>query len=89
MEALACGRPVLVSDIPANMEWVSEGVNGWLFPDGDTAALAQKILEIMDRRHELDAVSRAARKSAEQRADWSKNFAVLLQAYQQAVSSGQ
>ena len=50
MEALACGLPCLVSDIPANQEWVSEGVNGWLFPDGNTDILAEKILAVIAQR---------------------------------------
>ncbi len=85
MEALACGLPVLVSDIPANREWVTDGVNGWLFPDGDASALAARILSIMAQRDRLDAIRRAARRSAEERADWPRNFDVLLQAYQRAV----
>jgi glycosyltransferase involved in cell wall biosynthesis len=35
MEALACGLPCLVSDIPANREWVTNDQNGWLFEDGE------------------------------------------------------
>ena len=35
MEAMASGTPPLVSDIPANREWVREDANGWLFRDGD------------------------------------------------------
>jgi L-malate glycosyltransferase len=85
MEALACGLPCLVSDIPANQEWVQEGVNGWLFPDGDPQALAQKILAVMRRRETLAPIRRAARKTAEQRADWKRNFARLLEAYEQTV----
>ena len=50
MEAMACGLPCLVSDIPGNREWVTEGENGWLFPDGDADALAAKILQAMDQR---------------------------------------
>jgi L-malate glycosyltransferase len=87
MEALACGLPVLVSDIPANKEWVSDGVNGWLFPDGDAAALAQRILDVTDGRDELQAIGRAARVVAEQKADWSRNFGVLLEAYRQAAQA--
>ncbi len=87
MEALACGLPALVSDIPANKEWVAEGFNGWLFPDGDANALAGRILNVMDRRNELSAVGRAARETAEHKADWSRNFGVLLTAYQQAVQA--
>jgi L-malate glycosyltransferase len=84
MEALACGLPVLVSDIPANREWVSEDRNGWLFPDGDVEALAGKIMSAMDRDDRV-AIGRRARQTAEERADWSKNFGVLLAAYQQAA----
>lgn len=85
MEALACGLPVLVSDIPANREWVTDGLNGWLFPDGDASALATRILNAMEQRESLNTIRRAARRSAEARADWPRNFDVLLQAYQRAV----
>ncbi len=88
MEALACGLPCLVSDIPANKEWVEEGVNGWLFPDGDADALAAKILDAIRQRENLSAIGAAARRSAERRADWKKNFGQLLVAYEQAVQLG-
>ena len=85
MEALACGLPCLVSDIPANQEWVSEGVNGWLFPDGNADILAEKILAVIAQRKILADIGRAARRSAEERADWKKNFAKLLEAYEQTI----
>ncbi|MCL4531103.1 MAG: glycosyltransferase family 4 protein [Chloroflexi bacterium] len=85
MEALACGLPALVSDIPANKEWVSDGVNGWLFRDNDPNDLAGKILTVVAQRKRLTEIGRAARKSAEERADWKKNFALLLHAYDETV----
>ncbi len=85
MEALACGLPALVSDIPANCEWVADSENGWLFPDGDAGALAGRILSAMDARATLPSMARAARATAEERADWTKNFAKLLTAYQLAT----
>ena len=85
MEALACGLPCLVSDIPANKEWVTEGENGWLFPDGDVDALAVKILQAMDQRKSLPKIGNAARAVAEERADWKKNSAKLMQAYEEAL----
>lgn len=88
MEALACGIPCLISDIPANKEWVTENENGWLFPDGDADALAAKILVVIAQRERLAEVSRAARRSAERRADWKKNFGQLLIAYEQTVKLG-
>ncbi|MBI5935027.1 MAG: glycosyltransferase family 4 protein [Chloroflexi bacterium] len=82
MEALACGIPCLVSDIPANKEWVEEGVNGWLFRDGDADALAAKILAAIAQREKLPALGESARRSAEMRADWKKNFQTLMDVYQ-------
>ena len=84
MEALACGLPCLVSDIPANREWVSAGQNGWLFPDGDVQALSARILKIVDDRESLVEIGLYARQIAESRADWKKNFPLLLAAYQSA-----
>jgi glycosyltransferase involved in cell wall biosynthesis len=86
LEALASGTPVLVSDIPANREWVSEDGNGWLFRDGDAYHLAERILSIVRRRADLARIGRAGRKTAEERADWRRNFKVLLQAYEKAVA---
>jgi glycosyltransferase involved in cell wall biosynthesis len=85
MEALACGLPCLVSNIPANREWVTEGVNGWLFQDGDANALAARILLIMNGRESLSKIGEAARRVAEEKADWSKNFQKLLKAYEQVL----
>jgi hypothetical protein len=86
MEALACGSAILVSDIPANKEWIRHNVNGWLFRDGDPADLAAKILWISSRPGVFPRIRREARKVAEARADWSKNFKVLLRAYKSALA---
>jgi glycosyltransferase involved in cell wall biosynthesis len=88
MEALACGLPALVSDIPGNKEWVNEGVNGWLYPDGDADALAGKILAVVDQKEKLSGIGHAARRSAEKRADWNKNATLLMQVYETTVKLG-
>ena len=81
MEALASGRPVVVSDIPGNREWVEPGVNGWWFEDGQVDDLALKLSQAFNQRQELTAMSKAARQVAEERADWDNNFPNLLEAY--------
>jgi L-malate glycosyltransferase len=81
MEALACGVPCLVSDIPANKEWVFENKNGWLFRDGDADHLAEKILAAMSQREKLSQIGRASRSEAEKRADWKKNAEALMNVY--------
>jgi glycosyltransferase involved in cell wall biosynthesis len=85
MEALACGVPCLVSDIPANKEWVFENENGWLFRDGDADHLAEKILAAMNQREKLPGIGAAGRRSAEKRADWKKNAEALMDVYRSLV----
>ena len=86
LEALACGMPCLVSDIPGNREWIEEGVNGWLFRDGDADDLVEKILLAIKNRRSFGRIGKAARKTAEERADWKKNFGKLLEAYNHVVA---
>lgn len=84
LEALACGTPALLSDIPGNREWLEPGQQGWYFQDGDADSLTQVILHAAAHRHRLPEMGRAARQLAEQRADWEKNFKMLFEAYRLA-----
>ncbi len=85
LEAMACGCPVLVSDIPGNREWVTPGEQGWLFADGDAEALSAAVLQALAQPDRLREMGRLARQTAEQRADWRKNFPRLLEAYDLAT----
>lgn len=86
MEALACGKPALVSDIPGNREWVVPEKHGWLFRDGDEQALAGGIVKAAGQPELLAEMGRRARELAEERADWRKNYLCLEQAYDMAVA---
>lgn len=43
LEAMACGCPVLASDVPGNREALRNGEEGLLYPTGDDHALAQAL----------------------------------------------
>jgi glycosyltransferase involved in cell wall biosynthesis len=45
LEAMASGAFPVVTDIPANREWITDGENGFLVPTGREAFLARKIVE--------------------------------------------
>ena len=87
--ALACGLPVLVSDIPGNREWVTDGENGWLFRDGDAEDLAAKVLHACEECASLAEMGRRSRAIAGARADWKMNVAALLRAYEEVTALGE
>ncbi len=78
MEAMACGAFPLVSDIPANREWLVDGRNALLFAPGDREGLAQLILSLSGRREFMEQAVLSNRKLAEAKADRTKNLRALL-----------
>ena len=85
LEAMACGVPPLVSDIPGNMEWVTHGRTGWAFADGDVEGLTEGILKAVRNKDNLNSMGLAAREVVEARADWTKNYPKMIEAYQMAI----
>lgn len=82
LEALGCGTPVVLTDIPGNREWITQpGDVGWLFRDGDVHGLSQAIQQAFDNRERLPGMGRQARLLAERRGDWAVNAQSLFEAY--------
>lgn len=88
LEAMACGRPVVASDIPGNREWVEAGKNGWLFADGDALSLRKALLEARSARALLLQLGASSRQIAEAKADWINNRRGLSKAYDIAMARG-
>ena len=70
VEAMGCACPVIAGDLPAMNDTIKNGENGLLFPSGNTQALADAIIKLLD-----DPVLRArlageGRKSVVQKFDW-------------------
>jgi D-inositol-3-phosphate glycosyltransferase len=70
LEAMACGTPVIASDVGGLSFAVADGFNGYLVPNGDADALASKVILVLKYsglRHQL---GEQARRWAE-RYSWS------------------
>ncbi len=56
-EALACGRPIIVSDVcGCALDLAADGTAGRIFPMGNVAALANTIAELLDNPPETEAI---------------------------------
>ena len=59
LEGMACGLPVLLSDIPPHRDLIEDGVDGWLFRSGHKDSLAKSILLILQDEEAMTSVARA------------------------------
>jgi glycosyltransferase involved in cell wall biosynthesis len=48
LEAMATGKPVVAVDAGALPHLARPGVNGWRYPHGDVAALADRLARVLD-----------------------------------------
>jgi len=61
LEAAACGRPLVATDVPGSRELVEDGTNGLLVPPGDPDALASAILALIESPERARAMGEEAR----------------------------
>lgn len=65
MEAFACAKPVVASNLGGIPEMVEDGVNGYLVPMGDVGALAGALRRMLADRPAREAMGRRGREKAE------------------------
>lgn len=77
-EAMAMGRAVITTDVPGCRETVMEGVNGFLVPPRDPAALAAVIRRVIDQPGLVAQMGKQSRRMAEDRFDVHEQNRKLL-----------
>jgi glycosyltransferase involved in cell wall biosynthesis len=86
LEALACGLPVVVTDVPANLEWVEDGINGLVVPRQSSEELAKAVITLLKDEQYAQEMGKKNLALARKRADWDRNFAKLEELYQRMVT---
>jgi glycosyltransferase involved in cell wall biosynthesis len=82
LEAMACGRPVIASDLPSPREWLDEASPDTIVPSGDAHALASAIAAVLDRSPaERAAHANRARRLVEDRAERETNMSEMERLY--------
>ena len=66
LEAMACGLPVIATDVGGNSELVDNKQTGWIVPRSDPVAIKEKCLQYIKQPELLEQHSRLSRQRIEQ-----------------------
>lgn len=88
MEAMVCGRPVIINPTGGLIEQVRDGVNGFHVNCYDINSFADKILEVANMsRDRLIKMGRRARKYALKKFNAKKQIKKLIKIYEEVLGS--
>ena len=87
IEAFACGVPVIASRTGTLAENVTDGYTGLHFTPGDAEDLSAKINWAWNNPEKMAHMGRAARKEYETHYTAEKNYRMLLDIYERAISN--
>jgi len=77
LEAMACGIPLIMSNIPQIIEWVNDGINGYLINPRDENELACRIINILEDNSISDKFRHQNLLLVEKHANHNKNISYL------------
>lgn len=84
-EAMASGLPVIVSDIPANHEWITDGWNGLIVPAGNQEKLAEAIIRMIENPVLMRLFGQRNAQLIRDKADRDKHMAQMEDLYRQLL----
>jgi glycosyltransferase involved in cell wall biosynthesis len=87
LEALACGLPVIASNIGSIPELVTDHHNGLLFRAGDAEDLAHKVRWAVDNPERMREMRVAARREYETKYTAEINYKRLIEIYEMAIEN--
>lgn len=86
-EAMACGLPVVVTDSAENKLWVKEGSGGFVVPVKDPAALADKLVYLLQNTDTLDKYGSFNREVIERRNNYHIEMGKMESLYRGFVTT--
>ena len=72
LEAMACGKPVIASNLPGVRTVVDDGLNGFLVEPKDCCDLITKMRYLLEEDGVKESFGRAGRKKVEEKYSWGK-----------------
>lgn len=84
VEAMACEVPVVASDVDGFLETVEDGVTGFLAPQGNVPAIAEKLLQLALDPELRQTMGKAGRERVLHLYDFNKNVEQMESVYETA-----
>ena len=78
LEALACGRPVITTDVGWVKEFITDGENGFIVKPGDIDGLAYRINNVLASPELAEKIGEKARESLAEKSAFDKNGRAIL-----------
>jgi glycosyltransferase involved in cell wall biosynthesis len=85
VEAMACGKPVIATNIGGPAEIIQDKVDGVLVPPSNPEEIAQQIMRLIEDKNERRRMGEKARETAVNRFSWSKIAEKYHQLYSQLL----
>ena len=86
-EAMACALAPVVTDLPANREWINDGENGFIVPQEDHQALAEKIVYLIEDNGVREKFGKINRKLIEDKAEYGKEMDKVEKLYEGMITA--
>lgn len=86
-EAMAFGKPVVVSDMGGNKELVKDHWNGVIFKAGDSDDLANKMLFLINNKKILKRYGFNGRKLIEEKYNTKTYYSKIIAVYEELLNS--
>lgn len=85
IEAFACAKPVIASNLGAMADLVTDGETGLLFEPGNPGDLADKVIRLWNDENEVLRMGKNARKEFEAKYTAETNYKMLMEIYEKAI----
>jgi glycosyltransferase involved in cell wall biosynthesis len=87
LEAMASGAFPIVTNIPSNREWVTDGENGFLVPTDDEKYLARKIIESLQNPSLLEKSYQKNFLITKEKVSWPKMIKKIQEIYNETLNT--
>lgn len=86
LESMLSGTFPIVSDLPANREWIDDEINGLILSKFDSVELSKLMIRTIEDKELIKSAQKINKQIIEERAIWEDNMKIVLNSYNKILS---